>query len=160
YFTFAYSAVHDDSTPTGIGGVLATVHETTRQVVEERRVGALRDLGAGAADAKTADEACASLARVLAHHQKDIPFARLYLIDHERSQARLAGIAGAYATEETAPPVVDLSVDGAALGWPLATVYRTGKSQLVDGIARWCHPVPAGPWSDPPTRAVVLPIAS
>jgi hypothetical protein len=40
HFTIAYSPVPDESMPTGIGGVLATVHEITEKVVGERRVGA------------------------------------------------------------------------------------------------------------------------
>jgi hypothetical protein len=38
----AYGPVPDESTPTGIGGVLGTVHEITEKVVSERRVAALR----------------------------------------------------------------------------------------------------------------------
>ncbi|HLI51623.1 MAG TPA: hypothetical protein VKU87_07485, partial [Thermomicrobiaceae bacterium] len=45
HFTIAYSPVPDDTAPGGIGGVLATVHEITKQVIGERRVVALRDLG-------------------------------------------------------------------------------------------------------------------
>ena len=45
HFTIAYSPVPDESS-SGIGGVLATVHEITDKVVSERRMLALRDLGA------------------------------------------------------------------------------------------------------------------
>jgi hypothetical protein len=48
HFTVAYSPVPDESMPSGIGGVLATVHEITDKIVAERRVVALRDLGARA----------------------------------------------------------------------------------------------------------------
>ena len=46
HFTIAYSPVPDDTVSTGVGGVLATVHEITETVIGERRVRALRDLGA------------------------------------------------------------------------------------------------------------------
>ncbi len=46
HFTIAYSPVPDETVPSGIGGVLATVHEITEKVIGERRVVALRDLGA------------------------------------------------------------------------------------------------------------------
>jgi signal transduction histidine kinase len=75
HFTVAYSRVPDDSAPGGIGGVLATVHEITEKVVGERRIVILRDLGASAGDAKTAEEACAIVAATLARHPKDVPFA-------------------------------------------------------------------------------------
>src|SRR5262245_59362083 len=68
HFTVAYSPVPDDSVPGGIGGVLATVHEITQQVVQERRLAVLRDLGARTGEAKTAEEACSIAAAVLEQH--------------------------------------------------------------------------------------------
>ena len=63
-FTIAYSPVPDETAPNGIGGVLATVHEITEKVIGERRIAALRDLGARTAEGKTAEEACAIAARL------------------------------------------------------------------------------------------------
>jgi hypothetical protein len=77
HFTIAYSPVPDDSVPSGIGGVLATVHEITEKVIGERRIAALRDLGARSSEAKTAREACVMAVEALVSHQKDIPFAML-----------------------------------------------------------------------------------
>src|SRR5262245_51230955 len=91
HFTIAYSPVPDETAPSGIGGVLATVHEMTGKVVGERRVTVLRDLGARSAEAKTAAAACQITAETLARHPKDVPFARLYLIDASRDRASLAG---------------------------------------------------------------------
>ena len=89
HFTIAYSPVPDESVSSGIGGVLATVHETTEKVVGERRVIILRDLGAHAINAKSAVEACSVAADALARHTKDVPFALLYLIEGDGKQARL-----------------------------------------------------------------------
>ena len=77
HFTVAYSPVPDENAPTGIGGVLATVHEITAQVIGERRVRLLRELGVRSAEAKTAEEACRTAAECLGHHPKDVPFALL-----------------------------------------------------------------------------------
>ena len=65
HFTIAYSPVPDETTPTGIGGVLATVHEITGTIVGERRVVTLRDLGVQLAETKTADDTCRVAAQVL-----------------------------------------------------------------------------------------------
>ena len=73
HFTIAYSPVPDDTVPSGIGGVLATVHEISEKVIGERRVVVLRDLGARVGDAKTAAEACVIAARTLAAHDKEFP---------------------------------------------------------------------------------------
>lgn len=88
HFTIAYSPVPDETVPSGIGGVLATVHEITGKVVGDRRVEALRDLGARSSEAKTAEDACAVAAEILEAHAKDMPFALLYLIDPDRKTAR------------------------------------------------------------------------
>ena len=82
HFKFAYSPVPDETVqPTGIGGVLATVAETTEIVYGERQLRTLRALGAGAADAQTPEQACATAAppsvqsgsthSVLAHGLRD-----------------------------------------------------------------------------------------
>src|SRR5579884_476112 len=57
HFTIAYSPVPDETVPSGVGGVLATVHEITQQVLQERRLAVLRDLGAGSSEARSAREA-------------------------------------------------------------------------------------------------------
>jgi len=93
HFTVAYSPVPDETVPSGIGGVLATVHETTGKVIGDRRVVVLRDLWERSSDSKTPEEACVTSAETLAAHAKDIPFALLYLISPDRKTARLAASA-------------------------------------------------------------------
>ena len=109
HFTIAYSPVPDEAAPNGIGGVLATVHEISEKVVGERRVLALRDLGARSAEAKTAEEACQIAAETLAHYPKDVPFALLYLLDADGQRARLAATAGVEEIALLGPTVIDLS---------------------------------------------------
>ena len=155
HFTVAYSPVPDDTAPRGIGGVLATVHEITEKVIGERRGVILRDLGARAGEAKTAEEACAIAAKALAKHSQDVPFALLYLIDPESKQARLAGATGV--GDAVAPSVAGLDEDQT---WPLAEAIRTERMQVVEDIGERFDTVPLGPWSDPPHTAVVLPIPS
>jgi signal transduction histidine kinase/DNA-binding response OmpR family regulator len=157
HFTIAYSPVPDDTVPGGVGGVLATVHEITEKVVAERRVVALRDLGAGVGEAATAEQACALAAEALARHAKDVPFALFYLLDSGGRQARLAGAAGFASPDAPGPHIVDLT-DPAADRWRLAEALRTKAVQLELG-ERGAEP-PLGPWSDPPSRALVLEIPS
>ena len=159
HFTIAYSPVPDETEPGGVGGVLATVHEITGKVVGERRVLALRDLGARVSEAKTAEEACALAGTTLAGHAKDVPFALLYLIDADGHQARLAGTAGVAIGEDLSPVSVDLDQADSG-GWPLARASRSGELHVVEGLGQRFDAVPAGPWSDPPDTAVVLSIPS
>jgi PAS domain S-box-containing protein len=159
HFTIAYSPVPDETVPTGIGGVLATVHEITDKIVGERRVVALRDLGARVGDAKTAEEACAVAAQTLSAHGKDVPFALLYLVDTDRRHAILAGATGIDGHGDIGPALIDLN-DTSACAWPLAQALRADAMQVVTPLSGRVESIPAGPWSDPPTTAVVLPIRS
>ena len=159
HFTIAYSPVPDETVPSGIGGVLATVHEITGKIIAERRVRILRDLGARLGEAtKNASQACAAVAETLAAHDREIPFALLYLIDSE-GVARLAGAAGVEMGADISPLNVDLSsphIDG----WPMFKARATETIQVVEQIQTHFATVPAGPWSDPPHTAVVVPIPS
>ncbi len=158
HFTVAYSPVPDEAAESGIGGVLATVTETTEKVVGERRIVVLRDLGYRSAEAKTAEEACAIAAEMLAKHAKDVPFALIYLLDPDSRQARLAGAAGAVAGEAISPRVVDLeSPADVSAGWPLTAA---GNTLTIEDLPARFAVVPPGPWADPPGSAVVLPIPS
>lgn len=105
----------------------------------------MRDLGARATEAKTAEEACAIAAQTLSEHGK---------------LARLAGAAGVAADDRVTPSVIELSAESAdGRPWPLAEVVRTGVMQVVDDY-RLGTAVPPGPWPDPPRQAVVIPIRS
>ncbi|HEY7154798.1 MAG TPA: ATP-binding protein, partial [Gemmataceae bacterium] len=159
HFTIAYSPVPDEAAPGGIGGVLGTVHEITEKVVGERRMVALRDLGTRPAEAKTAEEACALAAKTLAAHDKDVPFALLYLTDADGTRARLAGATGVPMGQAISPRVVELGTV-AAPPWPLVEAMRMGTLQVVADLGCHFSSVPPGPWSDPPNSAVVLPIRS
>jgi signal transduction histidine kinase/DNA-binding response OmpR family regulator len=155
HFTFAYSPVPDPAAPRGIGGVLCTVQEITEKVVGERRSAVLRDLGAVAGEARTAEEACANMAAALARHPSDAPFALLYLLDETGGRARLEGAAGIEAGAPAAPVLIELDRPDAA--WPLVQASQTG-GLTIGGLAERFERLPEGPWSDPPHTAVVRPI--
>jgi signal transduction histidine kinase/DNA-binding response OmpR family regulator len=161
HFAIAYSPVPDDTAPRGIGGVLATVHETTEKVVGERRIAVLRDLGARTGAGRTAEEACSLGASALQAHAKDIPFALFYLLDANGGAARLAAAAGATGGELADIGTIELraaSPDRSV--WPLAEAFDTRSPVVVEKLDALLPKLPAGPWSDPPTAAVVLPVRS
>ena len=161
HFTVAYSPVPDESAPNGIGGVLATVHEITDKIVGERRIIALRDLGARTGEARTTEEACSIAMAVLGGHAKDVPFAALYLIDEQQNSARLVAATGVEADEPALPR--SISIDAASRtddSWATAELLRDETTIIVDHLPRRFHKVPPGPWSDPPHQAVVIPVKS
>lgn len=161
HFTIAYSPVPDESVASGIGGVLATVHEITGKIVGERRVLALRNLGARVADAKSSGDACAVAADTLAKHPKDVPFALFYLIDPDGKKARLAAASGVDLGTRFSPLEIGLNEQNSNQGWPLAEALRAEALLEVGDLGeRFGKAVPSGPWSDPPREAVVIPIPS
>ncbi|GAB1820450.1 SpoIIE family protein phosphatase [Herbidospora sp. RD11066] len=140
YFTFCYSPI---ITETGeVGGVFATVTETTGEVVGARRTAVQAELSERTRTAGSAAEACERAAQVFARHPVDVPFALLYLLDGD--QAVLAAAAGL------------TSDDG--FSWPLDEA-RDGPVE-VD-----CPPDPrlgrmARDQFPPPSQAVILPITA
>jgi signal transduction histidine kinase len=161
HFTVAYSPVPDETVPSGIGGVLATVHEITEQVVGERRLSALRDLGSRSGEAKTTEEACVIAARTLAQHPEDVPFALLYLLNGDRTQAHLASAAGIEMGRAESPLEIALSGKRSREAiWPLAETVRSVAMHIVEDLQGKLSRVPAGPWADPPRLAVVWPMRS
>jgi len=159
HFTVSYSAVPDDAAPGGIGGVIATVNEITGQVLGQRRVVALREVGARLGETKRAAQACAVAGQTLATYTHDVPFALLYLIDDDGKRARLAGAAGVPTGQDISPHSIDLT-ERAPHGWPFFDAVRSQTVQLVPELGRLFVNVPAGPWSDAPDSAALMPIPS
>lgn len=145
YFTFSYSALADPAAPSGIGGVLATVQETTRKVVSERRLRLLRDLASIAGAGKSAQEECRLAAQTLERYAQSVPFAILYLLDEQSNAVRRAAAVGLLNDDSAAPLSIDLAADDAP--WPVRLARETAQMQVVT-------------WPEPPRRAVVVPIDS
>lgn len=159
HFTIAYSAVPDEAAPDGIGGVIATVHEITDKIVSDRRVHALRDLGAGSGEPKSAEEACAIIGETLSPYSKDIPFLLLYLLNDKHEIAQRACCLAADSSDRACPESIRLDAAGDEI-WPLSAVRTSEQLQLVHDLKARFDKVPRGPWTDPPTTAAVLPIRS
>jgi PAS domain S-box-containing protein len=162
HFTIAYSPVPDPTADREIGGVIATVTETTEQIIGERRVLALRDLGTrSVVEARTAEQACAAATDVLSQHSRDIPFALIYLLDPDGKRVRLAGVTGTKGGGALSPETIDLG-DAASdpVGWPIREALETEALHIVEHLGARFADVPPGPWSDPPHTGVVVPIAS
>jgi PAS domain S-box-containing protein len=160
HFTIAYSPVPDETVPSGIGGVLATVHEITEKVIGERRVVALRDLGARSVEPKTGEEACAIAAEALTRHPQDVPFVLFYLLDQKREVARLAGGAGINLSDRACLKEIELASPAASVFWPIAKALETGEIQPARDLKARFQNSPRGPWADPPSTAAIVPIRS
>ncbi len=151
YWTFSYSPISDDRG--AVLGILVAVQDTTVQVIRQRRLAVLNDLGevsAAGSVAQTARSAVTALSR----HGADLPFALAYLFDDGR--ATLAAAYGVGPGERAAPAVLDR---GGAAVWPL----WDGETRVCDGLRHrfgpeFVQPVVVG--TAAPDQAVVLPLVA
>ena len=149
YFTLSYSPLSDDRG--GIGGVLGVIYETTRRVLGERRLRALRQLAATVSVERTPPTVCAAASLALAGAPEDVPFVLLYLGDRE---PRLAARAGLDAQPSARPSVVHLHAG--AKTWPLAPPAAGARCWRVDDLVARFGELHGGPYPEVITSAIVL----
>ncbi len=77
YFFFSYSPIRDESG--GVGGLLATVSETTQRVIGERRLRTTQALATETRDAPAVADVCEIAARVLSRNGDDLPWVEIHL---------------------------------------------------------------------------------
>ena len=151
FFTFSFSPIRDEYGR--VGGLFHPVIEMTAQTLSERRTRTLRDLTANASKGKSVNEVLSLTADTLAQFDLDLPFVRLYTVGPD-APARLVR-----ATEGNTPPGVsfDANTDEPVL-WPVEEVFLSGLAVTVDDLAQRIDVATLGPYSEPPTQALVLPI--
>ncbi|MFF9144884.1 SpoIIE family protein phosphatase [Streptomyces sp. NPDC014861] len=150
YHTFSYSPLRDEDGQ--VVGVLCVVSEETDRVIAERRMSTLRDLGSDSRALLTEQELVAFAGRQLERNAEDLPFTLTYLFQEDGS-ARLAGTTGIAAGHPAAPEV--LAAGDTSAPWPASTRQETALVAL-DGPAH--EALPGGAWSEPPTRALTVPL--
>jgi PAS domain S-box-containing protein len=153
YHTFSYSPVYDDQSR--VAGMLCVVTETTKQVIESRRVRILREIATRSIRAQGVSIVCKSIVAALDHYPNDVPFAAIYEFDESHAAARLLGRTQS-ATGPLAPEQVPL--EATTQSWPMSNVLHTGQAQLVTDVRARFGDVPSGPWPDPIECALVLPL--
>ncbi|UXA19469.1 SpoIIE family protein phosphatase [Mycobacterium sp. SMC-4] len=151
YHTFSYSPLHDDDG--AVVGLLCVVSEDTAQVIGERRMATLRDLGSDPSVVRTETEILSFSDQQMSQNQRDLPFTLTYLYDDDGT-ARLAGRSGVAAGHPIA--VEKLSAEGGGL-WPVAEP-AAGQSVLVELGADRYRDLPTGDWPKPPSHALVVPL--
>lgn len=152
YHTFSYSPLCDDDGQ--VVGMLCVVNEDTMQVISERRMATLRDLGFDPNVLSTESEILAFTASQLAQNLSDLPFTLTYLFDDDGA-AHLAATSGLPAGHLAAPATL---APDAASPWPVAEPAR-GESVLVDLDGDAYAGLPTGNWQQPPVQALVVPLS-
>ncbi|NTX36572.1 response regulator [Myxococcus sp. CA033] len=151
YFTWSYNPTIGETGE--IAGLFAIASETTRQVVGDRRLAILRELSIRAALSEKVDALFVALEEVLTPAGHDLPFALLYVVRNDKAQ--LVSCANLPRGAAAAPTELLLDEE---TSWPLSKVVRTGQEALVEDLSSRFGPLPGGPWPEPTTRALLLPV--
>ncbi len=137
YHTFSYSPVPDDQGR--ICGLFCVVTEETERVIDERRLGVLKELGSNLAASKSPDEVFRASERALATDARDLPFTAIYLFGPDR-QARLVSMTGL--NDAPASIAAAVALDDLAAAWGLGDHHDWNRLEVV----------PSPPWADWPTQ--------
>jgi PAS domain S-box-containing protein len=156
YFNFTFSPIRGEA---GVEGIFNAVVETTYQVINERRTQTLRQLAERTSGANSVQAVCQMTAQVVQTATYDIPFALLYLLNSDGSQAELVEAIGVEPGLPLSPMRVSLTDNSNEL-WSLAEIAQSGKTKKVEQLtARYGSSLSTSPWGEPPHTALVLPIA-
>jgi signal transduction histidine kinase len=150
YFSVSHAPAEDDDGR--IVGMLAVCSEVTTQVIGERRLNLLRDVGTEAADIGSLEATCEDVATALARDPLDVPFALIYLRGADNTLS-LQGAAGLEEHNAGAPRI--LRGDGTQ-PWP---IIRVLSGETVECEVEHLVSLQGGVWSDPVRRALVMPIS-
>jgi signal transduction histidine kinase/DNA-binding response OmpR family regulator len=152
-FTFGPMIAADGRT---VDGIFCPCTETTEQVLSARRLETLRRLGVRPGEARTVEAACRDAADVLSENPHDVPFAAIYVVDELENRASICASAGLSVNGSSLPPSVSLDRT-VTTPWPFATALRTRRQATVN-LVELDAGIHAGPWPEPISEAVVVPI--
>uniref|UniRef100_B8HKS5 histidine kinase n=1 Tax=Cyanothece sp. (strain PCC 7425 / ATCC 29141) TaxID=395961 RepID=B8HKS5_CYAP4 len=161
YFTFSYSPIAEEGSATR--GVFCAVTEETERVLGDRRMRTLLELTTTAVRATTLAETCRICTDVLGHNAHDLPFACIYLFDHQQ-QPQLVGstLAAILNPDPLAIPAEDgLEAEQAAHHlhqWVLEQKSWPEQRTVIDNLVGKFGALPGGAWTQPPHQAVILPL--
>lgn len=152
YHTFSYSPLFDDNG--SVAGMFCVVVEETDRVLNERRLGTLRELASTAAAATTENDLFAIVSRQLSDNRSDLPFTLTYLFDEERTSARLVATSGIDATHEAAREHINIQDEL----WPHDISDGSTVAEIREPPPHF-RDLPKGAWDKPAKTLLLLPIA-
>jgi signal transduction histidine kinase/DNA-binding response OmpR family regulator len=153
YHTFSYSPLTDDDGC--IVGMLCVVSEITDQVIGERRMSDLIELGSELTKANTEAHVVAAVEERLGAERRSFPFTLMYLFDDDGSGARLTCSPGIPEGHPAAPALIDLADPNPC--WPVGAL-ATGQTVAIDELTERFPSIPSGAWDRPPAQALGLPL--
>lgn len=141
YFTFSYSPIKDESGQ--VAGIINPCQEGTGDVVSQRRLSLLRELGLF--EVNTFNQLVDSVFKVLQSDLNDIPFALMYVIDKENHIPKLVDEFGIKSDVDLWPQIFEAS--------------KTGTPQVIKNLRKTCfESLSEEPYPEKPDAAYVVPM--
>jgi signal transduction histidine kinase/ActR/RegA family two-component response regulator len=152
FFTYSLSAIEEDDG--AIAGLLATVSETTKQVIGDRRLRILSSLAEELSQARCLADTCERAVRMIARHPHDVPLSLVYLFDEDETRARLYHSLRA---DLIAAREVIEATDATTAAWPLFDLLDGGRPFVVlEDVRRRFGDLPSVVWPEPVEKAVLV----
>ncbi|TQS40430.1 chemotaxis protein CheB [Cryptosporangium phraense] len=154
WFDLTFSPIRRDDRR--VEGVLATVIETTTEVLSRRRLTTLDALAVAVGGAETSSAALERTLRALAAHDADIPFSVGYVVDRARTRVDLVGAVGTPPGGPLAPHTLNLDADRPP--WPIDQVVSGGSPVRLNDLGSRFRGAVVGRLGRHPETALVCPL--
>jgi signal transduction histidine kinase len=156
YFIYTLCPIYEENMK--VGGVFNTGVETTRNVLQSRRLSVVRELS-NINKTSSTTEYIQSLQKTLANYPHDLPFLLMYLYNEKENKLKLHVITGVergkqYSAEEV------LDNDETAQIWSLWSVMNTKTTVVVSDLIARVGEIYGKIWPEPCRNAIVTPIIS
>lgn len=156
FFDISYDPIRDETG--SVAGLFCIVSETTARVISERRLRTLGDLSLfAAAETKSVEDACRTVAEILSGNQHDVPFALVYLLDETGKRVRLVGTSGLGPGTAASPINIELP-DSKHAAWPFHAVMQSNRAVEITDVIQRFGELSGGVWPEAPNTARVMPI--
>ncbi len=150
YFTFSYSAIHDETND--VAGIFTAVFETTKSVIDKRRLNVLKEMGR-ATSATSVRQAYQMIGNALSTLPNCLPFCALYSLENERFvRQTVCGL-----PEDHAACPIELNERSL---WPYSQVIESRKAIVVKDVVKRFGSIFCPSWVERITKAMIVPLFS
>src|SRR5450759_3064302 len=129
---------------------MCVVSEITDQVIGERRMSNLIELGSELTKTNIEAHVVAACEERRGAERRSFPFTLMYLFDDDGTGARLTCSPGIPAGHPAAPALIELADPNPC--WPVGALAK-GETVAIDELAERFPSIPSGAWDRPPAQA-------
>lgn len=157
FFTLSYSPIRSESGE--IVGIFHSVIEVTKNILSQRRMAALYDLG-GISSPVNVTEASQNISEVLSRHLPDIPCSALYMFNPEsRAEVTLTSHSGFEKNDITLNQIFPKTIDLNLIDpFNFNEVIKTKSSTFINDLSKLDGLLPGGPWPEHSKSLAVYPL--